>query len=95
MFPPLPIVILNVDYMASKIWAMFGDAYRKIDRYYKFLDWQYIFRPLNFTVMAGGNGKSFARIVASGPYGIQIGLTLINPPVLRKGGILSENGWRS
>lgn len=61
MFPPLPIGDSNVDYMASKIWAMFGDAYRKIDKYYKFLDWQYIFRPLNFTVMAGGEWEIFRK----------------------------------
>lgn len=61
IFPPLPLGDSNVDYAANRIWAMFGDAYLCINSFYKFLDWQYIFCPYNFTAMVGGTWEVFRK----------------------------------
>jgi len=61
VFPPLPLGDSNIDYCAKKIWAMFADAQPHVDRGYKFLDWQYIFRPSDFLEMIGGQWETFRK----------------------------------
>ena len=67
VFPPLPLGDSNIDYSASRIWALFGDSGSSISSDYKFLDWQYIFCPHNFTAMTGGYWETFRKNVRKWP----------------------------